>query len=116
VSNGASVWIADHDGEHLVPVPPEFVLPNPEPDPMEATLVDDFDTSYAKGHAGGSTGPPFTRLAEVLRDTMLGRPVPALPRPPTFADGVAHMFVIDAVRQSAAERSWVGVPRIEDVL
>ena len=83
---------------------------------MDAALVEDFDTSYAKGHAGGATGPPFTRLAEVLRETMLGRPVPALPRPPTFADGVAHMLVIDAVRQSAAERSWVDVPRLEDVL
>jgi predicted dehydrogenase len=116
VSNAASVWIADHEGERRVPVPPEYVLPDPEPDSMEAALVDDFDTSYAKGHAGGSTGPPFTRLAEVLRDTMLGRPVPPLPRPPTFADGVAHMLVIDAVRQSATERSWVDVPRIEDVL
>jgi hypothetical protein len=47
---------------------------------------------------------------------MLGRPIPPLPRPPTFADGVAHMLVIDAVRQSATERSWVDVPRIEDVL
>ena len=116
MSNAASVWIADQKGERRVPVPPEIMLPEPEPDLMEAALVDDFDTSYAKGHAGGSTGPPFTRLAEVLRETMLGRPVPALPRPPTFADGLAHMLVIDAVRQSAAARSWVDVPRIEDVL
>jgi predicted dehydrogenase len=116
VSDAASVWLVDKDGERRVPVPPEFVLPAPEPSPMDAALVEDFDTSYAKGHAGGATGPPFTRLAEVLRETMLGRPVPALPRPPTFADGVAHMLVIDAVRQSATERRWVEVPRIDDVL
>ena len=116
VSDSASVWLADRDGERRLAVPPEFELPAPEVSPMDAALVDDFDTSYAKGHAGGSTGPPFTRLAEVLRDTMLGRPVPALPRPPTFADGLAHMLVIDAVRQSEAERTWVDVPRIEDLL
>src|SRR5262249_12366300 len=112
VSDAASVWLADKDGERRVPAPAEFMLPAPEPSPRAGAGVGAFDPSYAKGHAGGSTGPPFTRLAEVLRETMVGRPVPALPRPPTFADGVAHMLVIDAVHQSAAERCWVDVPRI----
>jgi predicted dehydrogenase len=116
VSNAASVWIADRDGERRVPVPPEFVLPDPQPSQGEAALVEDFDTSYAKGHAGGATGPPFTRLAEALRDTILGRPIPPLPRPPTFADGAAQMLVLDAIRESVSKRRWIDVPRIEDAL
>ena len=37
----------------------------------------------------------------------LGRPVPDDPRPATFADGVADMSVLDAIRRSAAKREWV---------
>jgi predicted dehydrogenase len=116
VSDAASVWIADRAGAREVPVPREFVLPSPQPTAGEAALVDDLETSYAKGHAGGATGPPFTRLAEVLRDTILGLPVPPLPRPPTFADGVAHMLVLDAIRQSVIERRWVEVAHVDDAL
>ncbi len=116
VSNAATVSIADADGERRIPVPPEYRLPDPTPTPGEVALLDDLDTSYGKGHAGGGTGPPFTRLAGVLRDTILGRPVPPLPRPPTFADGLAHVLVLDAIRQSVTERRWIDVPRVEDVV
>jgi predicted dehydrogenase len=115
VSNAAKVWVADADGEREIEVPDELRLPDPSPTEGERAVVEDLDTSYGKGHAGGGTGPPFTRLAGVLRDTILGRPVPSLPRPPTFADGLAHMLVLDAIRQSVVEQRWVDVPRVEDV-
>jgi predicted dehydrogenase len=48
-------------------------------------------------------------MAETFADLIVGRPVPADPRPATFADGVADMAVLDAIRRSAAERAWVTV-------
>lgn len=53
---------------------------------------------------------PYIRLAETFRHRILGRPVDAYPRAATFADGVAGMVVLDAVRRSAAEGTWVPVP------
>jgi predicted dehydrogenase len=44
-----------------------------------------------------------------LRDRILGKEVPPWPRAATFADGVAQMAVLDAVRRSARERSTVEV-------
>jgi predicted dehydrogenase len=32
------------------------------------------------------------------------------PRPATFADGVAAMRVMDAIRRSAADHGWVDIP------
>ena len=51
----------------------------------------------------------YTRLAERFRDLILRRPIPAHPRPATFADGVAGMAVLEAIRHSAAERRWVAL-------
>jgi predicted dehydrogenase len=53
---------------------------------------------------------PYIRLAETFRDRILGCPVDAYPRAATFADGVAGMVVLAAVRRSAAEGTWVPVP------
>jgi predicted dehydrogenase len=52
---------------------------------------------------------PYTRLAEVLRSRIEGRPPPPGPRAASFEDGVVQMEVLDAIRQSAADRAWVGV-------
>ena len=45
---------------------------------------------------------PFTRLCEVLRAGVEGHRCPDAVPIPTFADGVAEMRVLDAVRTSAA--------------
>jgi predicted dehydrogenase len=50
-------------------------------------------------------------LAERFRDLIQGREVPADPPHATFADGVAGMAVLDAIRRSAAERAWIAVER-----
>jgi predicted dehydrogenase len=48
-------------------------------------------------------------MAETFRDLILGRTVATDPAPATFADGVALMRVLDAVRRSAADGGWVPV-------
>jgi len=41
---------------------------------------------------------------------VVGRPIPDDPRPATFADGVAGMAVLDAVRASARDGgAWTAV-------
>ena len=45
---------------------------------------------------------PYTRLAEALRAGVEGRTIEASVPLPTFADGVAEMRVMDAIRASAA--------------
>jgi predicted dehydrogenase len=52
---------------------------------------------------------PYTRLAETFRASIDGRPVAADPAPATFADGVANMEVLDAIRTAAATASWVSL-------
>ncbi len=46
---------------------------------------------------------PYTVLASAFRAKILGEPSPSPIIPATFADGVAAMELIDAVRASALE-------------
>ena len=52
---------------------------------------------------------PYTRLAEVLKARIEGRPDPPGPAAATFVDGVRDIAVLDAVRRSAAEGVTVAV-------
>jgi predicted dehydrogenase len=45
---------------------------------------------------------PYTHLCEALRAGIEGRPLPPRVPVPTFADGLACMQVLDAIRASAA--------------
>jgi predicted dehydrogenase len=99
-----TVWLADASGQRQVEVPDD--LRNAPPDPPPADLL---VTAYDQMHAFGGDLAPYTSLYEVFRDLMLGRDVADDPAPPTFADGVADMAVIDAIRRSSAERRWVDV-------
>jgi predicted dehydrogenase len=84
-------FLADERGVEELPVPPDLVLPTPPPastDPVHA---------YTHLEVG-----PYTRLAQVLRAGVEGRPVTAAVPVPTFADGLAGMQVLDAIRASAA--------------
>ncbi len=90
LDHGAA-WLADAAGERRLPVPPDLELPAP-PAP-------DDDPRHRFTHL--ELGP-YTRLCEVLRAGVEGGPAPAAVPPPTFADGVAAMRVLDAVRTSAA--------------
>jgi predicted dehydrogenase len=97
---GTAVWVADARGARELPVPAEVELPPPpapSADPRER-----FST-YELG--------PYIRLAEVLRAAVDGREAKTVAPAPTFADGVAAMVVLDAIRASArADGALVQVP------
>jgi hypothetical protein len=100
-TEGDAVWLADRAGTRRLPVPPELVLPDP---PDES---DDPRHKFTHLELG-----PYTRLCEVLRAGVEGRPIEAPVPVPTFADGVACMDVLDAIRASAAsEGAVVQVPQ-----
>ena len=101
---GSTVKVADRSGARSLPVPHELSFPPPPP--LPAGLV---TTAYERMIAHGMDFGPYTRLAEVFRARIEGRPDPSGPQPATFVDGVRNMAVVDAVRRSAAERSWVAV-------
>jgi predicted dehydrogenase len=88
---GGIVRLADRSGTRELPIPPDLMLPPPPPpsgDPRERPAPPELSA--------------YIRLCESLRAAMDGSasssPVPA----PTFADGLAGMKVLDAIRQSAA--------------
>jgi predicted dehydrogenase len=85
-------------------VPPGVVVDPPEPPPAELMV-----TAYDWLHSTGIDLGPYTRLYEVFRDRIAGKPDGDRPRPATFADGVANMAVVDAIRQSARDGTWVPV-------
>ena len=99
-----TVSIADADGQRQVAVPDDLVLPPPDPPPADLLV-----SAYDQLHAFGIDLPPYTRLYQAFADLIAGRPVPEDPPPATFADGVADMAVLDAIRRSAAEQQWVSI-------
>jgi len=99
-----TVSIADRDGTRQVPAPADLVLPPPDPPPADLLV-----SAYDQLHAFGIDLPPYTRLYQTFADLVAGRPVPADPPPATFADGVADMAVLDAIRRSAVEEAWLPV-------
>ena len=90
--DGDEPWLADADGTRRLEVPTDLVLPGP---PGES---DDPRQRFTHLELG-----PFTRLCEVLRAGVEGGPLPDAVPVPTFADGVAEMRALDAIRASAAD-------------
>jgi hypothetical protein len=60
-------------------------------------------------HSMGIDRHPYARLFSVLRSRIEGRVVPQDPPAATFADGVAGMLVMDAVRAADAAGGWVPI-------
>lgn len=90
-TEGDAVFVADRDGTRQLAVPPDLALPGA---PDES---DDPRHRFTHLELG-----PYTRLCEVLRAGVDGVPHSAPVAVPTFADGVAAMIVLDAIRASAA--------------
>lgn len=86
-----TVKIADRNGARDLPVPDDLVLPPPPPP------SDDPRHRFSGIELGA-----FTRLCEAMRAAVDGRAPSAAVPVPTFADGVACMEVLDAIRKSAA--------------
>ena len=93
---GGTVKVADRNGTRDLPVPDDLILPPPPPP------SDDPRHRFSGVELGA-----FTRLCEVLRAAIDGRTPAAAVPVPTFADGVACMEVLDAIRKSAANNGEV---------
>lgn len=96
-SQGDRVYLEGPGGRELIPVPDELRLPAPPPrhaDPRSSTHLE---------------LPPYTRLGEVFRAAILGRPASQPVPAATFGDGLATMRVLAAIRRAAHEEGWVEV-------
>ncbi len=105
-AEGDRVRVADAGGSRDVACPPELAVGAPDPPPPDL-LVSAYDLLHSTGIDIG----PYTRLAEQFRARIEGAPGMLDPAPATFADGVASMEVLDAIRQSAREGRSVELPR-----
>jgi predicted dehydrogenase len=102
----STVWVADRAGTRQEPVAADLLDVPADPGPLPADVL---RTAYEQMIAHGLDLPAYTRLARVFRDRILDRPIPADPEAATFADGVAGMGVLDAVRRAARMSAWVPV-------
>lgn len=96
--DAGGVHIADRNGTRALPVPDDLALPPPPPvsgDPRHA------DTRWRNLVAFEL--PPYAMLCKAFRAAILGEAAPSPVIPATFADGLAAMELIDAVRASAAD-------------
>jgi predicted dehydrogenase len=74
-----------------------------------ALPIGSVTTTYERMITFGVEYGPYIRLAANFRRLILGRPLRG-PHPATFADGVAMMTVLDAIRRSASDGgSWTEV-------
>jgi predicted dehydrogenase len=90
--DGNQAWIADADGVRRLEPAPEMALPAGPPQ--------SDDPRHRFTHIELA---PFTRLGEALRAGVEGRDAPTVVPLATFADGLAAMRVLDAIRASAAD-------------
>ena len=103
-TEGDRVKAADEHGTRELAVPDDLATAPPDPPPSDL-----MSSAYDLLHSTGIDVGPYTRLSETFRDLILGLAVPDDPAPATFADGVANMVVIDAIRRAAAEQCWVAI-------
>jgi predicted dehydrogenase len=101
---GNDVVVADREGTRTLEVPEDLKLPAPVPPPGEL-----LHTTYDMLHSMGIDLAPYTRLFEVMGRRIRGLDVAEDPAVATFVDGVAGQAVLDAIRQSNAERCWVAL-------
>ena len=89
--NADGVWCSDRSGRRLLDIPDDLALP------VAPGASDDPRHRYTHLELG-----PYTRLCEALRAGVEGRAIEHAVTVPTFADGLACMQVLDAIRTSAA--------------
>jgi predicted dehydrogenase len=103
-TEGDRVKVAGEQGTRELAVPDDLVTDPPDPPPADLMA-----SAYDFLHATGIDVGPYTRLAETFRDLIRGVEVADDPAPATFADGVANMVVVDAIRRAAVEQCWVAI-------
>lgn len=95
---GNQIWVADAQGSRAVPIAEDLVLPPPPPpssDPRQQSAKWQMLTQIELA--------PYLRLTQAFRARIEGRDPPREPSVPTFADGLASIEVLDAIRRSAAK-------------
>lgn len=105
---GASAHIADRSGERALPVPPDLMLPPPPP-----LTADERNKRADWAVMAQIEIAPYTELCRSMRAAILGDPAPSPVPMATFADGVANMQVLDAIRFSA--RNGGAMVRVRDI-
>jgi len=91
-TEAGKVMVADKAGTRELPVPADLQLPPPPPaaDPASPNRLSHFELG------------PFTRFAEALHAKITEADFTPPVTLPTFADGLAAMKIMDAVRASSA--------------
>jgi predicted dehydrogenase len=89
--DGATAWIADADGSRPLDIPHDVQVPDPP------AASDDPRHRFTHLELG-----PYTRLCEALLAGVEGHAFESRVPIPTFADGLAEMAVLDAIRASSA--------------
>ena len=95
---GETVRFADRKGEREVPIPADLALPPPPPlgaDPRQERM----DWAVM----AGIEIAPYTELCRTLRAAILDQSAASPVKPATFADGLANMRLLDAIRASARD-------------
>jgi predicted dehydrogenase len=105
-AEGDRVRIADADGTRDIAVPPDLAVGPPQP-----PAADLLHSAYDLLHSTGIEVGPYVRLAQQFLARIEGSTEPLDPAPATFADGVATMKVLDAIRRSAREGRSVDLSR-----
>jgi predicted dehydrogenase len=103
-AEGDTVHLATERGTETISVPVDLTPLPPDPPPADLMV-----SAYDLMHSTGIDLDPYTRLAIAFRALIVGDEIPKDPPVPSFADGVAVMEVLDAIRASAAEKKWVSV-------
>jgi predicted dehydrogenase len=103
-AEGDRVRVTDDAGTRELEIPSDLAVAPPDPPPADLLV-----TAYDLLHSTGIDLGPYTRLAELFRARVLSESIPPDPAPATFADGVASMQVLDAIRRSAARGQTVAV-------
>jgi predicted dehydrogenase len=104
VGLGEGVWLADARGTRQLAIPDDLRTAPPS-SPPTAILT----TTYERMIGHGLDLGPYTRLAEHFRARIERTAAPPTPQPATFADGVADMTVLDAMRRSAGEHRTITI-------
>jgi len=104
----SGVHFADKTGERSLPIPPDLALPPPP------SLGDDPRQQRADWQAMAPIEiAPYTELGKSIRAAILGETAPSPVPMASFADGVANMQVLDAIRFSA--RNGGAMVRVQDI-
>jgi predicted dehydrogenase len=105
-AEGDRVRVADANGTREIAAPPDLAVP--AADPPAADLL---HSAYDLLHSTGIEVGPYVRLFEQFLARIEGTTEALDPAAATFADGVAAMRVLDAIRRSAREGRSVDLSR-----